>query len=619
MANLGGYMGRMLLVDLSSGEIHEETLDQKICQDFIGGYGLGARIIFERQKPMADPLGPDAMLGFVTGPLTGTPALIGSRYSVVCKSPLTGGWGDANSGGDFGPHLKFAGYDAVFFSGCSDEPVYFSINDGKAELRKADHLWGKDTHDTEDILKSELGKDTRVACIGQSGEKLSLISCVMNDKGRAAGRSGVGAVMGSKKLKAIAINGKQAVPVADEPQLQEARKKYLEQIQKSMIYMIFGQAGTSGTLQILSMVGEAPCKNWGGIPTVDFPDVSSMSGPVIQELREKKYGCWRCPIACGGLMKAGTGQYRYAAGSHKPEYETLASFGNMCLNNNLDSIVVANDICNRFGLDTISSGATIAFAIECFENGIIGTEDTGGIELRWGNHEAIVAMTEKLARREGFGDVLADGVKVAAQSIGKGSGEFAIHVGGQEPGLHDPRAAISYATAFLDATPGRHNQGHEGSISPGLPVAKFDPKSCSGRGEAHKMAATMWNVAQCAGVCQFGYLAMEATHLPEFLNLVTGSTYSLEDLLRIGERIGNIRQAFNIREGVTTKDFKLPDRILGKPPLPDGPTAGKTVDADTMRKEYFAAMDWGPDTGKPSRAKLLELGLEDVAESLYPS
>jgi aldehyde:ferredoxin oxidoreductase len=615
----GGYMGKMLFVDLTQGKTWDEPLDESMCSDFIGGYGLGARIIFERQQAKVDPLGPDNVLGFVTGPLTGTPALIGSRYVVVCKSPLTGTWGDANSGGDFGPHLKFAGYDAVFFLGASARPVYLNIDSGKAELRSVDHLWGRDSHETEDILQEELGKDTRVACIGQSGETLSLISCVINNKGRAAGRSGVGAVMGSKKLKAIAVNGKQAVPVAIEAQLQESRKKYLEQMKASIIFSLFSEAGTPGGMEFLNLTGEAPFKNWGGIATVDLPDITALMGPAVNELREKRYGCWRCPLSCGALMKAGTGRYKYPAGSHRPEYETLGSFGNMCLNNNLESVMMANDICNRFGLDTISAGTAIAFAIECFENGIITGKDTDGVELRWGNHEAIVAMTEKLARREGFGDVLADGVKVASERIGKGSEQYAIHVHGQEPGLHDPRAAIPFATAFLEATPGRHTQGNDWLMSgPGLPFPAFDPMSCSGRGEVHKIAADMNHVMNSAGVCQFGSLCMDAQHLPDFLNTVTGSTHSLDDLLKIGERIANIRQAFNIREGVTTKDYKLPGRILGQPPLPDGPTAGRTVDADTLRREFFQQMDWDPDTGKPSKAKLTELGLKDVAQALWP-
>ncbi len=618
---MGGYMGRMLFVDLSQGKLWDEIPEENLYRDFIGGYGIGARLIFERQQPKIDPLGPDAILGFITGPLTGTPALIGSRYVVVGKSPLTGTWGDANSGGDFGPHLKFAGYDAVFFQGISDRPVYLYIDDGKAELRNADQLWGKDSHETEDMLQAELGRDARVTCIGPSGEKLSLISCIINNKGRAAGRSGLGAVMGSKKLKAIAVGGQQVVPLAHKSKLQAARKKYLEQISSAGLAQSLRQFGSASGTSILTQIGDTPVKNWSVAGADDFPGVAAISDQNVVNLQAKRYACWRCPIACGGLMKAGTGRYKYAAGVHKPEYETLAAFGTMCLNDNLESMVKLNDACNRYGLDTISTGVVIAFAIECYENGLITDKDTDGIQLRWGNHQAIVTMTEKVARREGFGDVLADGVKVAAEKIGKGAEEFAIHIHGQEVPMHDPKRFIHYGTTYLDATPARHTQGNEGMTgmpASGLELPPFDPQSCAGRGEVHKITNNLGHVMNCAGVCSYGYSSMDASALPEFLNLVTGWDYGIDDLLKIGERIANIRQAFNIREGISTSDFKVPNRVLGRPPLQAGPTAGREIDIETLRREYLLAMDWDPESGKPSKRKLLELGLEDVAEALWP-
>ena len=617
----GGYMGRMLFVDLSQGKLWDEIPEENLYRDFIGGYGIGARIIFERQRPKIDPLGPDAILGFVTGVLTGTPALISSRYVAVGKSPLTGTWGDANSGGDFGPHLKFAGYDAVFFHGISDRPVYLYIEDGKAELRNADQLWGKDCHETEDMLKAELGRDTRVACIGPSGERTSLIACIITNKGRAAGRSGLGAVMGSKKLKAIAVRGQQVVPLAHKSALQQARKKYLEQITSSAVGQALRQQGTEAYMPIGLLIGDTPIKNWSVAGLEAFPTAGALSGETANTLQERNYGCWRCPIACGGLMKAGTGQYKYPAGVHRPEYEAVGSFGTMCLNDNLESVIMASEICNRYGLDTISTGIIIAFAIECYENGLITDKDTDGIQLRWGNHQAIVAMTEKLARREGFGDVLADGVKVAAEKIGKGAEEFAIHIHGQEVPMRDPKFEIGYATAYLDAAPARHTQGNVGMIgipASGLELPPFDPQSCAGRAEAHKVASHFFHVMQCAGLCMFGYMSMEANAVPEFLNLVAGWDYGTDDLLKIGERIATIRQAFNIREGISINDFKVPNRVLGHPPLEAGPTAGREVDIETLRREYLQAMDWDLETGKPSKRKLLELGLDDVAEALWP-
>ena len=454
-----GYMGKISFVDLSSGEIRTEGLDEKLCRSFIGGYGIGARIVFSRQRAGVDPLGPENTLGFMTGPLTGTDFPFGGRYTVfVGKSPLTGGWGDANSGGDFGPYLKFSGYDGVLFTGVSKKPVYLLIKEGRAELREANHLWGKDTAETEDILKSELGKEARVACIGPAGEKRSLISCVINNTGRAAARSGVGAVMGSKRLKAVVVIGAAPVPVADGQKARELRKEYLGRFGETA--NLFKRYGSSGITAQFVETGECPVKNWSGVGSRDLPNAGLISDESVINLQERKYGCYRCPISCGGHMKAGTGEYRYPAGAHKPEYETLGAFGGMCLNDHLESIIMANDLCNRYGIDTISAGATIAFAMECYEKGIISKEDTDGIELTWGNHQALVAMTEKMGKREGIGDILADGVKGAAEKIGKGAERYAIHIHGQEPAMHDPRNTPSFATVYQsDPTPGRHMQG----------------------------------------------------------------------------------------------------------------------------------------------------------------
>lgn len=610
-----GYMGKILWVDLSKGVLKDETLDEKLCRDFIGGYGIGARLLYSRMKGGADPLGPENILGFMTGPLTGSPALSGTRYTVLCKSPLTKTWGDANSGGDFGPNLKFAGYDGVFITGISPKPVFLCIEEGRAELRDASKLWGKDSFETEDILKGQLGEESRVACIGQSGENLSLIACVMNNKGRAAGRSGVGAVMGSKRLKAIAVNGTAQIPVANPSEASSLRKKYLAGL-AGPFADLFRNYGTAGIAAASAHSGDSPVKNWAGVGIKDFRDAKLISDDNVIALQIKEYHCWRCPLGCGGHMKAGT-EYKYAEGAHKPEYETLAAFGTMCLNSNVESIIMANDICNRYGLDTISAGVTIAFAIECYENGLITKRDTGGLEMRWGNHAAIVAMTEKLARREGFGAVLADGVKVAAERIGKGAEKYAIHVAGEEVPMHDPRLGYHFATTYrMDATPARHTQGSEGFVPAGL-LPAFDPKSFSGRGEAHKVASTMCHVMNSTGMCMFMYLCLPSINaIPEFLNAVTGWDTTMAELFKTGERIANIRHAFNLREGINPLKYNVPSRTLGKPPLTEGPLAGVTVDEETMVKEYLAVMDWDPKTTKPSQKKLKGLGLDDVAKDL---
>jgi aldehyde:ferredoxin oxidoreductase len=612
-----GFMGKMLWVDLSKRELKDELLDEELGRQFMGGYGLGARILFSRQKAGVDPLGPDNILGITTGLLTGTPALGSSRYVVVGKSPLTGGWGDANSGGFFGPHLKFAGYDAVFYTGISEKPVYLFIDNGRAELRDAAHLWGKDTFETEDMLRSEWGKDVEVACIGPAGEKVALIASVMNNKGRAAGRSGLGAVMGSKKLKAVAVKGSMKVPLADEERTQALRKKYLGELTGHV--GMLRDFGTPAIVISCAESGDTPTKNWGGAAVIDFPDYGLIAGNPVIERQARAYACYRCPIGCGGHMKEGTGEYKYEAGAHKPEYETLAMFGTNCLNNNLESIIKVNDICNRYGIDTISGGATIAFAIECFEKGLITQADTDGIEMTWGNHQAIVAMTEKLVKREGFGDVLADGVKVAAERIGKGADQYAMHIQGQEVPAHDPKFGYHWGTTYrMDATPARHTQG-PGMPMPGLPMPEFDPRSFSGRGEAHKIGSSFSHVVNCTGTCMFLYWAFPSVDVfMDFMRAVSGWDLTVDELIKTGERIANIRHTFNLREGLNPLQYEIPGRIMGHPPLEEGPLAGVTVDEETLDSEFLAAMDWHLKTTKPSRKKLQELDLEDVAQEILP-
>jgi aldehyde:ferredoxin oxidoreductase len=615
-----GYMGKMLFVDLSKQKLRDEALDQKLCRQFIGGYGIGARILFSGQKGGVDPLGPDNTLGILSGPFTGTPAVSGTRYTVVGKSPLTGGWGDANSGGYFGAFMKFAGYDALFFTGISEKPVYLFINNGKAELREAGHIWGKDTYETEEVLKSELGKDVEVACIGPAGENRSLISAIIN-RSRTAARSGLGAVMGSKRLKAVAVKGNMKVPLADEQKTKELRKKYTAELGGHIVWL--KPFGTPFLVDIGVLTGDSPVRNWAGVGVIDFPDFQPLAKEAVIERTMKKFACYMCPIGCGGVMKEGTGEYKYAAGTRRPEYETTAMFGTNCLNNNLESIIKAGDVCDRYGVDTISAGASIALAIECYEKGLVTKRDTDGIEMTWGNHKAIVAMTEKLVKREGFGDVLADGVKVAAEKIGKGADQYAIHVGGQELPAHDPKHAFYLATSYkMDPTPGHHFVGSELSDAPAYPsglLPEFDLKSFAGRGEARKRGSNFHQAVVCTGTCLFVFWAYpNVDPIADFMRVVTGWDVTDEELLKTGERIANLRQAFNVREGLNPLKFKVPDRVLGEPPLNEGPVAGVTVDEDTMIKEYLMAMDWDLKTAKPSKKKLLELGLADVAQELWP-
>ncbi|MBT3345307.1 MAG: aldehyde ferredoxin oxidoreductase family protein [Gemmatimonadetes bacterium] len=621
-----GYMGKILNVDLTNRTTSDEPLDEDLCRKYIGGYGLGARILYDRMDAGVDALGPDNLLGFFTGPLTGSPSIEGNRFVVVCKSPLTDTWGDANCGGTFGPKLKAAGYDGVVFSGIASTPVYLFIDEGKAELHDADALWGKDSNETEDELIEALGgsqkkkrglRDIEIACIGQAGEQQSLIAAIMNDKGRAAGRSGVGAVMGSKKLKAIAVRGTAEVPVHDLEKAKALRKQYMKRTGGA--HQLFVDYGTIGITGDSAMSGDSPVKNWGGVGPVDFP-----TGPekfrdnTVIAYQDKKYGCWQCTMACGGHMSVKEpGPYQGTA-HHKVEYETAAAWGTMTLSDDFPALIKINELCNLYGFDTIAAGCTAAFAVECFENGILTTADTDGIELNWGNEAGLIALLEKMARREGIGDILADGVRKAAERIGKGAEEYAIHVQGAEVPMHDPKFQPGLATAYkMDATPARHTQGHE-DMPPVLENwPEHDKYTYSGKAELHKKCSGMMHVVNSAGVCMFAFLSYDWDFIPDFLTAVTGWEIDTDECYHIGERVADMRHAFNLREGLNPIEFDVPTRLLGEPPQAEGNLRGVTVDIDTQIREYCQVMDWDPDTAVPSKQRLIALGMEDVAQDLH--
>ena len=614
-----GTMGKILIVDLSKQETSVETPSDEVYLDYLGGYGLGAYYLYKLQKPNVDPLGPDNHLGFFTGLLTGTTAITGNRYFVVAKSPKTGTWGDANSGGTFGPAMKAAGFDAVIFHGISEKPVYLLLRNGEAELLPADDWWGLDTNDLEDRVKEKYGRKAAVACIGPPGERMQLLSCVINDKGRAAGRSGLGAVMGSKRVKAVVAVGDAEPSMADPDGMKQAINKHREFMKEQGFFGVLSQYGTAGLTAASCASGDTPIKNWGGVPD-DFPTVNKISDDQVLAIQKKKYACWRCPIGCGGETVVDNGDYKST--THKPEYETLGAFGTMCLNDDLESINLCNEICNRQGLDTISAACTIAFAIECYENGLITDEDTGGIQLTWGNAEAIVAMTRAIADGTGFGKVLADGAKVAAERIGKGSEKYAIHIGGEEVPMHDPRLNPGLATSYkMDATPGRHTQMGawtvEGQFAPpGLYDKEIDKYTYSGKGEAHAVVSNNYHAATSAGMCMFAWCNLKPEALVDSLTCTTGHKYTLEEVQQIGARVAALRIAFNLREGVRNVDIPLPGRVVGSPPLEAGPLKGVTVDLDTQVRDYLEVMGWDTETGAPTKETLEALGLEFVAADL---
>ncbi|UCD84389.1 MAG: aldehyde ferredoxin oxidoreductase family protein [Deltaproteobacteria bacterium] len=658
----GGYTGKILMVDLSKGEFRTEEPGDEVYQKFLAGYGLGAKVIFDKQMGGVDPLGEDAILGFTAGILTGTGALFSGRYMVVGKSPLTGGWGDANSGGSFGPEIKKTGFDGIFFRGKSEKPVYLLIDGDKIELRDAGKVWGKDVIETEEIIWEELGdKGYKVAAIGPSGEKLSLISGIVNDKGRVAARSGLGAVMGSKKLKALVLRGNKKVTVHDREKIVELSKKFSKRIEPVKIKFgmggilgVFGKLlrflphtrmepalwglalkkyGTCGVLSLLSESGDTPTKNFKGVGYLDFPvneHSSKISDDRVIKYEQKKFHCMNCPIGCGGIISVKEGPYPLEE-SHKPEYETLASFGTLCLNDDLYGILKLNDICNRAGLDTISTGVTVAFALECYEQGIITKADTDGIELNWGDSSAILKLTEKIINREGIGDILADGVKVAAQKLGKGSEKFAMHAGGQEIPMHDPRFDIGYAAAYeVEPTPGRHTiasllwqelmqveRKFKEAKRPAAISGRKDRYRFDNKGKGHALNTIYVQVANGAGLCIFGLEVGGNVPIFEWLNAATGWSFSSEDYLQIGERIETIRHSFNVREGIKPRDFKMADRATGHPPLEKGPVGGVTLDMETLGKNFYKEFDWNYENGLPTRERLEKLGLKEVIEALY--
>lgn len=649
---MGGYMGKYLIINLSTGSTEEVTPGDEFYRKYLTGYGLGAAVVAERQKAGIDPLSAEAHLGFCSGLLTGTGAYFSGRFMVVGKSPLTGGWGDANSGGFFSVEIKKAGYDAVFFTGKAKSPVWVFINDGKVEIRDAKNLWGKDTVDTEELIRKELNDSkVQVACIGKAGEKLSLISGIVTDAGRIAARSGLGAVMGSKKLKAVALKGTGKVPIADPEKLKGINQKFLKSFrgvnpvdklllkglnffaqiiartgvaipsQPSTVKEIMRTYGTSGLTVYSGMTGDSPIKNWAGVGYTEFPASYKLSDENIIAHQKRRYACQACPLGCGGIMNIENGRYKGTTG-HKPEYETLCSFGGLMLHDDYDTVMEINELCNREGIDTISAGTAVAFAIECFEKGVINEKTTGGLKLGWGKSKEILALTEMMIERKGFGDVLADGVKRAAKEIGKNSEAFAIHAGGQELPMHDSRLDAGFAITYqMEATPGRHTIASNMyaflyAVKKRFPLTKKWLKKASNKDEKAMVlnlaAICFANLYNGAGLCQFGMITCFYP-VVECLNASTGWNLSADEYLKAGERVLNLRKAFNVREGLKAADSKLPARAVGVPPMEKGPLKGVTVDIDKLEKAFCDFAGWDAATGGPTREKMQELGIYHLA------
>jgi aldehyde:ferredoxin oxidoreductase len=610
MAIPGCYAGKVLFVDLTHGNIKEEVLSERTYREFIGGNGLGIRVLYERMKAQIDPLGPENILGFVVGGLTGTPAPGSGRHMLVTKSPLTAAWAESNSGGTLGPELKTAGFDAVFFSGISPKPVYLLIRDGAAELKDAAELWGKDAYETHDQLQQSF-KDPgiKIACIGPSGESLSLLAGIVSERGRIAARNGVGAVMGSKRLKALAIKGGfKNIAAADQGAFNQALRKFLDIIKTNEFAKALAAAGTGSNISFLVSIGDAPLKNWQLSGLDALPSLTNLDGPNMDKYKISSYGCYGCPIRCGAIIKQEEGPFAIRDKMHRPEYQSLAALGGMLMNDNLEAVIKANDICNRYGIDTVGVGGTLAMAMECYERGLISKRDTGGIDLAWGNADAIVAMVEKIARRVGFGAVLADGTQKAAERIGKGAEEYAVAIRGKSLPYHDPRMSPSLGTANIaDANPAHHmdsqitsmlSEGATIGSDPALQVPKQNPFAGYAIGSAYHQ------LLNASGLCSLYTVAATPPPVAELIAGAAGWDFGWEEAVKAGRRILTLRQAFNAREGLTPDQFELPKRIRS--------TAG--FDYSALRDGYFREMGWDVQSGKPSKKVLADLGLAELAE-----
>ena len=606
------YAGKILFVNLTSGTFHEEFLQEKICREFIGGNGLGIRILYEKIKAGIDPLGPENILCFAVGSLTGTSAPGSGRHIVVTRSPLTGAWAESNSGGTFGPEMKTAGYDAVFFSGISPKPVYLFIHDGSAELRDASSLWGKDTYETEDFLKKSFSDPLiKIACIGPSGEKKSLLSGIVSERGRIAARNGVGAVMGSKRLKAVVVKGgsRRIVP-ADPKKFEDAIRKFFAIISTNEFAKALAESGTGNNISALTAIGDAPLKNWQLQGIDALPSIVNLDSGNMDKYKVGSYGCFACPVSCGAIIRQGEGRYAIKDETHRPEYQSITALGGLLMNDNLEAVIKANDICNRYGIDTVGVGGVIAMAMECYENGLIGKTETDGIELEWGNAASIVDLTEKIAKREGFGAILADGAQIAAEQIGRGAEKYAMAIRGKTLANHDPRMSPALGTTNIaDANPAHHMDSQiTGMLTEGAAIGT-DPALRAPRDNpfaGYVIGNAYHQLLNASGMCS---LYTVATTPPPVADLIAGASgwdFGWEEAITVGRRILTLRQAFNAREGLTPNKFELPKRI----------TSTAKTDYAALRDGYFKEMKWDPVSGKPSREVLEDLDLAKLANDL---
>ena len=611
---VGGYMGKILRVDLSALKISSQTFEEEILRKYLGGCGLGAKILLEETTEKTDPLGTDNILIFMTGPLVGTKALNFGRHQVITKSPLTGIYCEANAGGSWGFHLKRAGYDGIIVAGKSPKPVYLWISNGHVQIRDAITLWGKDTYETDLLLKRELGSDIFTSSIGQAGENLVRIAAIMNDgiHGRAAARCGVGAVMGSKKLKAIAVQGNMKPSVVHEKALKNSIRYWTPKIRENTWQL--NKFGTAEMMMRVEESGDLPVRNWG---QGTFSPAEKISGEALsKKLYSKRYYCAQCVIGCGKKIQIKEGPYAGVSGAG-PEYETLGMLGANCLIDDIEAIAKANELCNRFGLDTISTGAVIGFAMEAYERGLLNDNLTGGLHIKWGNSETMLKLIHMITFKEKIGKLLGDGVRRASQKLGSVAEEFAMHVKGLELPGHDPRSKYSNALAYATSPRGACHMNafsyefEDGHSMPELGYPEtLDKFEVDGKAEFVAKFQNLMAVFDSLVGCKFlifGLKGETINTVTMWLNFVTGWNTTPHELLDTGTRIVTLKRLYNIRCGKLRKDDILPPRILNKMKGKGGAAEG-LPHLGKMLNDYYRYRGWD-EFGIPEKETLRKLAL----------
>jgi aldehyde:ferredoxin oxidoreductase len=611
-----GYMGQILRVNLTKHKFAVEPLEKDFAEKFIGGRGFGAKILFDEVPKGTDPLGPNNKLIFTIGPLTGTKAQSASRWIAQFKSPLTNAYCRSVGGGFFGAELKFAGYDAIIVEGASEKPVYLWIHDDKVEFKDASKVWGMTTMAARDFIREETDEEARMVLIGPAGERLVKISAIVTDETRTAARGGGGAVMGSKKLKAVVVKGSKRPAIYDEKAFDEAVKEQIESFRKNPAFEGFRSLGTNGIVYLFYTMGNFPTYNFKQLP---FEGAHRFTPEVLASYVVKHDGCYGCMIRCWKKFKITNGPYAGIAWDF-PEYETHWSYGGVLGNCNIEAISYANMLSDLYGLDTISTGVAIAFATELYEKGIISKSETDGLELRWGDPDVLVELVKRIALRIGIGTLLGEGVKRAAEVIGRGAEKYAIHVKGLELPAYDPRSVKAHGLSFATSPVGaNHCIGWNKFEILGVP-RKVDPFAVEGKGEITKYVQDETAAIETAVFCTFP-LSNNMITLELYSKLLHSATgiETFKDpryLWLVGERIFNLERAFIARDGFDVSQDSMPERIL-KEPVPREPSKGQIFELDVLLKDYYKVRGWN-ERGIPTKEKLVELDLPEAAKELYP-